>query len=462
MKVFCFLALLAIAAVGGGKTMASAAPPIDVQPLVYSHRFLSNGLRVLSLEDHSSPMVAVQVWYKVGAKDDPAGRSGFAHLFEHIMFKGTRNMKPEMMDRLTEDIGGYNNAATGDDFTHYYEEIPSNYLQTLLWAEAERLSSLQVNEENFKSERDVVKEEFRQRILAPPYGRFWYLIDQKSFTEHPYKRPTIGSIEDLDAATLADVRAFHADFYRPDNAVLVIAGDFDRKQLDSWIDKYFGIVPKPSSPIPQVTIQEPPRSGEKRFTEYGANVPLPAVAFTFLVGPATSEDAAALQVAQAVLSEGESSRLYQSLVYSKQIAQEASANADLRQQAGLFEVWAIAASEKKPAEIEAALTAELEALKTVPVDAAEIEKAKNQIVTSELRDRQTCSGKADLLGEATVLLGDPARANTEIERLQRVTAADIQRVAQKYFTQTNRVVIEYLPDSMRSTGTSGIKQGGRQ
>jgi zinc protease len=378
------------------------------------------------------------------------------------MFKGTRNMKPEMMDRLTEDIGGYNNAATGDDFTHYYEEIPSNYLQTLLWAEAERLSSLQVNEENFKSERDVVKEEFRQRILAPPYGRFWYLIDQKSFTEHPYKRPTIGSIEDLDAATLADVRAFHADFYRPDNAVLVVAGDFDRKELDSWIDKYFGTVPKPSSPIPQVTIQEPPRSGEKRFTEYGANVPLPAVAFTFLVPPATSEDAAALQVAQAVLSEGESSRLYQSLVYSKQIAQEAFANADLRQQAGLFVVGAIAASEKKPAEIEAALTAELETLKTAPVDAAEIDKAKNQIVTSELRDRQTCSGKADLLGEATVLLGDPARANTEIERLQRVTAADIQRVAQKYFTQTNRVVIEYLPDSMRSTGTSGIKQGGRQ
>jgi zinc protease len=188
---------------------------------------------------------------------------------------------------------------------------------------------------------------------------------------------------------------------------------------------------------------------------------LPAVAFTYLVPPATSEDAAALQVAQAVLSEGESSRLYQSLVYSKQIAQEAFTNADLRQQAGLFLVGAIVASEKTTAEVEAALTVELENLKTKPVDAAEIEKAKNQIVTSELRDRQTCTGKADLLGEATVLLGDPARANTEIEKLQRVTAADIQRVAQKYFNPGNRLVVEYLPESMRQKG-SGIKQGGRQ
>jgi zinc protease len=458
MRSLCFFALFAVA--GGVKFMISAAPPVEVQPLKYSQRVLTNGLRVLSLEDHSSPMVAVQVWYKVGAKDDPPGRSGFAHLFEHIMFKGTRNMKPEMMDRLTEDIGGYNNAATGDDFTHYYEEIPSNYLQTLLWAEAERLSSLQVNEENFKSERDVVKEEFRQRILAPPYGRFWYLIDQKSFSEHPYKRPTIGSIEDLDAASLADVRAFHASFYRPDNAVLIVSGDFDRKQLDAWVDQYFGPIPKPDGPIPQVTVKEPLRDGEKRYVEYGSNVPLPAVAFTYLVPPATHEDAAALQVAQAILSEGESSRLYQSLVYSRQIAQEAFANADLRQQAGLFVVGAIVASEKTAAEVEIALTEELENLKQAPPEPAELEKAKNQLVTGELRDRQTCTGKADLLGEATVLLGDPARANTELERLQRVTAPEIQRVAQKYFVPGNRVVIEYLPEAMKSPAKT-TREGGR-
>src|ERR1043166_5198806 len=184
--------------------------------LKFADRTLKNGLRVLSVEDHSSPTVAIQVWYHVGSKDDPDHRSGFAHLFEHIMFKSTKNMKAEMMDRLTEDVGGQNNAFTQDDVTVYYETVPSNYLETLLWAEAERLASLTVDDENFKSERAVVQEEYRQSVLAPPNGRLFYALDQKSFTAHPYKRPTIGSIEDLDAATIADVIKFHDTYYRPD------------------------------------------------------------------------------------------------------------------------------------------------------------------------------------------------------------------------------------------------------
>src|SRR4030081_1571792 len=170
--------------------------------LKFRERTLANGLRVLSVVDKSSPTVAINVWYHVGSKDDPDQRSGFAHLFEHIMFKSTRNMKAEMMDRLTEDVGGNNNAYTADDVTVYYEIVPSNYLETLLWAEADRLSGLTVDEESFHSERAVVEEEFRQSILAPPYGKFFYALDQKSYTTHPYKRPTIGSIEDLDAATV--------------------------------------------------------------------------------------------------------------------------------------------------------------------------------------------------------------------------------------------------------------------
>src|SRR5919112_6544622 len=180
--------------------------------LKYTDRTLPNGMRVLSAPDSSSPTVAIQVWYHVGSKDDPQNRSGFAHLFEHIMFKSTKNMKSEMMDRLTEDVGGYNNAFTADDVTVYYEVVPSNYLETLLWAEAERMGSLNVDDANFKSERDVVKEEFRSRVLAPPYGRLFYLMDQKSFVKHPYKRPGIGSIEELDAATLPDVQNFHSTF----------------------------------------------------------------------------------------------------------------------------------------------------------------------------------------------------------------------------------------------------------
>src|SRR3989440_11057609 len=213
---------------------ALRAPQVAMPRLNYKERTLTNGLRIISAVDKSSPTVAIDVWYHVGSKDDPPHRSGFAHLFEHLMFKSTAHMKAEMMDRLTEDVGGDNNATTNDDITIYYETIPSNYLRTLLWAEGDRMSSLNVDEPNFKSEREVVKEEFRTGVLGPPYGPFYYSIDKDSYAKHPYKRPTIGSIEDLDASTLADVQAFHRTFYRPDNAVLIVSGDFDPKQLDAW------------------------------------------------------------------------------------------------------------------------------------------------------------------------------------------------------------------------------------
>ncbi|HET6671289.1 MAG TPA: pitrilysin family protein [Pyrinomonadaceae bacterium] len=423
--------------------------------LTYRDRTLANGLRVLTVEDHASPTVAIQVWYKVGSKDDPEGRSGFAHLFEHMLFKGTKNMKDEMMDRLTEDVGGINNASTWDDFTNYYEVVPSNYLETLLWAEADRMGSLNVDEKNFKSERDVVKEEFRSRVLAPPYGRFFYAIEKQSFTAHPYRRPGIGSIEELDAATLDDVKAFHSTFYRPDNATLVVVGDFEPKQIDAWIDKYFTRVAKPDRPLPRVTVKEPERTAEKRVNEYAANVPLPAVALTYLAPPVASADAAALDVAEAILSSGESSRLYQSLVYQQQVAQEAFAQADLREQPGLFILGAILASEKKPEEAERALLAELKKMQDTLVSAAELDKAKLQLVTNELRERETSNGKAFALARAAVLLGDAARVNTDIEKLQAVTAADIQRVMKKYFTDSNRVVITYQAESMRPKATAG-------
>src|SRR5882762_4516396 len=272
----------------------------------YRERTLPNGMHVLSVIDKASPTVAINVWYHVGSKDDPDQRSGFAHLFEHIMFKSTKNMKAEMMDRLTEDVGGNNNAFTADDVTVYYEVVPSNYLETLLWAEAERLSGLTVDEESFHSERAVVEEEFRQSVLAPPYGKFFYALDQKSYTTHPYKRPGIGSIEDLDAATLENVQKFHATYYRPDNATLLVVGDFDPKQFDAWVDKYFGPIEKPSLPLPRVQTKEPERTGEKRFTEYGANVPLPGVGITYLTPSEKSEDAPVLTMLDVILSQGRS------------------------------------------------------------------------------------------------------------------------------------------------------------
>ena len=420
----------------------------------YRERTLPNGMHVLSVVDKASPTVAINVWYHVGSKDDPDQRSGFAHLFEHIMFKSTKNMKAEMMDRLTEDVGGSNNAFTQDDVTVYYEVIPSNYIETLLWAEAERLSALTVDEANFKSERAVVEEEYRQSVLAPPNGRFFYVLDQKSFSAHPYRRPTIGSIEDLDAATVENVIKFHDTYYRPDNATLIVVGDFDQKQLDSWVDKYFASIPKPSLPLPRVNVTEPARAGEKRFMEYAPNVPLKGVGFTYLVPSEKSDDAAALTIADIILSQGRSSRLYQSLVYQQQLAANVNANADLREDAGLFDLIAFVANGKKPEDVEASLRAEIKKLQDTPVTAAELEKAKNQIVTSQLRQRETSLGKSQALGRAAVLLGDPNRVNTELDRLQAVTAADVQRVAKKYLSDDNRYVFYYLPESERpNTGS---------
>ena len=422
--------------------------------LAFKDRSLPNGLRVLSAVDHSSPTVAIQVWYHVGSKDDPVGRSGFAHLFEHIMFKATKNMKSEMMDRLTEDVGGFNNAFTNADVTVYYEVVPSNYLETLLWAEGDRLSGLTVDEPNFKSERSVVQEEFRQSYLAPPYGMLDYLIEQQSFVVHPYKRPTIGSIEELDAASLENVRAFHSMFYRPDNATLVVAGDFDPKQLDAWVDKYLAPIAKPAIALPRVTTREPERTAERRITHYAANVPLPAIALTYLTPSQKSPDAPALRVAATILAQGESSRLYQSLIYEQQVAQSADATPDLREDASVFYFNVVLASGKKPEDGERALLAEIAKMQNAAVSPAELDKAKNQLVTNELRQRETSNGKALSLGEAAVLLGDPNRVNTDLAQLQAVTAADVQRVMKKYFTAANRLVIYYLPKTEAPTSQS--------
>jgi len=434
--------------------------------LQFNDRTLPNGMRVLSAQDRSSPTVAIQVWYHVGSKDDPPSRSGFAHLFEHIMFKSTKNMKSEMMDRLTEDVGGMNNAFTADDVTVYYEVVPSNYLETLLWAEGDRLSGLNVDDANFKFERDVVKEEYRQSVLAPPYGKFYHLLQQKSFQQHPYKRPTIGSIEDLDAATLKDVQDFHSTYYRPDNATLVVVGDFDQKQLDAWVDKYLAPIPKPSATLPRVDVKEPPRTAEMRFTEHVQNVPLPAVGITYLTPRQADADSDALRVADAILSAGESSRLYHSLVYEQQLAAEADASSDVREDASLFVLTAVLSEGKKPEDAERSLLAEVKKMQDAPVSAAELEKAKNQIITDQLRQRETSNGKALALGEGAVLLGDPNRVNSDLSRLQAVTAADVQRVMKKYFTDTNRMVLYYLPEgktgangSQANQDSSSVKEG---
>ncbi|WP_374470778.1 M16 family metallopeptidase [Phenylobacterium sp.] len=432
----------------------AAAARAEVPPIAFKQRTLPNGMKVFTSLDRATPNVTVQVWYGVGSKDDPQGRSGFAHLFEHMMFKATKNLPAESIDRMTEDVGGFNNASTWDDFTNYYEVVPANHLERLLWVEAERMGSLVVDEANFKSERDVVKEEFRQNYLAQPYGRLFGLyLPQATYQAHPYKRPGIGNIEELDAATIDDVRAFHQTWYRPDNAALIVVGNFDEAKLNAWVDRYFGALERPARPMPQVTAKEPPRTQPGVFEGYGPNVPLPAVAITWKSVEAAHPDAAALTVLDAILSGGKSSRLYNSLVYEKQIAAEAMSNADLPKDPGMFMVAAIMASGHTIQEGEAALLAEVKRLRDQPPTAAELAEAKNELVAGKLRERETIDGRGFALGYALQLTGDAARANTELADLQAVTAADVQRVARKYLTDNGRMVVRYRAESERPAGS---------
>jgi zinc protease len=421
----------------------SASGQVKVAPLDIEGRTLANGLHVVSLRDNPSPTVAIHVWYNVGGKNDPEGKSGFAHMFEHMMFKSTKNMKNEMMDRLTEDVGGFNNASTWDDFTNYYEVVPSNYLETLLWAESDRMANLNVDDANFAAERDVVKEEFRQSVLAQPYGRFYEDISSRSYSTHPYRRGVIGNLDQLNAATSADARAFHSLYYRPDNAYLIVVGDFDQKQLDAWVDRYFGRLTHADSTIPRVTTVEPERTKEARFVEHGPNVPFPAVAITYLGPRSDDADIPALRIAEKILSGGESSRLYQSLVYKQAIAQEASFNIDNRVDKGLLYLMAIASEGKTPEQLEKSLLAELKLIQDGGVTASELEKAKNQLITETVRNRQNNDGKAIAIERAIAYQHDPKAVNFDIQKLQAVTAADVQRVMKKYFTDTNRTVIYY-------------------
>lgn len=430
-------------------TAAVTAAQVKIAPLPISQFTLPNGLKVVTLQNNSSPTVAIHVWYNVGGKNDPQGKSGFAHMFEHMMFKSTKNMPNEKMDRLTEDVGGFNNASTWDDFTNYYEVVPSNYLETLIWAEAERMSNLNVDDANFASERDVVKEEYRQSVLAQPYGRLFEYIGSLSYKVHPYKRGVIGDLDQLNAANSADAREFHRLYYRPDNAYLIVVGDFQQSQLVGWVNKYFGRVARPTSVIPRVTTVEPARIKEERFEKTAPNVPFPAVAITYLGPRSDDKDIPALRIAEKILSGGESSRLYQSLVYKQQIAQEVSFNLDNKVDGGLLYFFAIASEGKTPAELERSLLAELRLIQSKGIKVNELTKAKNQLVSDLVEDLEDNDGKAIAIERAIAYEHDPTAVNSAVSRLQAVTLLDVQRVMKKYFSDTNRVVIYYTGEAAK-------------
>ncbi len=452
--IITFLAAaFALAACATSSAPQSASGAVEVAPLEYTMRTLDNGLRVYAMPDPNTANVSVQVWYDVGSVDDPAGRSGFAHLFEHIMFQSTRNMPNGTFEELTEYVGGFNNASTYDDFTNYYEVVPANHLERLLWAEAERMGSLVVNEESFNSERDVVKEELRQRVLASPYGPLFYLcLSQANYSVHPYGRPGIGSIEELDAATVEDVRAFHATYYRPDNAVLVVAGNFDPAQLNAWVDQYFGDIERPDRAIPRDYAAEPVRTQPREYTVYAPNVPLPAVMISYPQPESTHPDLPVLMVLDAILANGESSRLYQALVYDQQVATSVFTNLEATQDPGAYSVFAILSGGQTADAGLNSLSAEIARLRDGLVTQAELDEAKNEIVTETIQGRETAYGRAFELADAVIRYGDAAYADRLLEAIQRTTAADIQRVARSILNDQRRVVVRYLPEQEGVTG----------
>lgn len=456
-KIACLagLGLLALTA-----SPAPAAEALKVTPpkLEVKEHQLANGLRVLLHEDHSVPVANVQIWYHVGSKDERKGRSGFAHLFEHIMFKGSANVAPEEHKNFLSSIGGRYNAGTDFDSTSYYQTIPSNYLERILWMEADRMRSLDVSEENFKSEREVVKEERRQRIENPPFGRLLPVVLDKTYTTHPYRILPIGSMEDLDAATLQDVRDFHSVYYVPNNATMVISGDVDPAQTMRWVEKYFGSIPK-GKPVPRETPKEPAQTAERRAVDYHANTPLPTSVITYHIPEAGHADTYPLQVAGNILSAGESSRLYKRMVYDKQIAVAAGGQAIVLDDPGVFFFFSILNGGQKAEDGEKELLAEIDRLRSEPVSAEELAKSKNQLIAGLVFGRQTVQEKGSAIAYANAVMGDVSLVNRELAEYQKVTAEDVQRVARKYFNPENRTVVYMLPEAMRPAA-GGAQSGG--
>ena len=439
--------LLLLAALACGAALAVWAPlQAAVRPpkLQYTISTLPNGLRVILSEDHSTPIVHVSLWYHVGSKNERPGRTGFAHFFEHMMFKGSKNVDPESHTSIIASVGGRSNAYTTEDETVFWQTLPAQYLPLALWMEADRMATLRISDADFKREREVVKEERRMRIENQPYGRLSEIIYDNAFTTHPYKHPTIGSMADLEAATVEDVREFHNTFYVPENAVLTVVGDFDMAQATQLVHQYFARVPKAARPVPRDIPLEPEQTKERRVV-VEESWPLPAVVVAYHVTYDGHPDSYPLHITSKILSDGQSARIPRELVYNKRIALTAFGSGNITEQPNLFYAVAIVQPGQKPEAAEHALIAEFEKLKREPVTATELQRAKNQFARDYIVGRESNQDKALHLAHAAVIHNDITTADGEFDIFTDTTTADVQRVARRYFNETNRTVLYILP-----------------
>jgi zinc protease len=419
---------------------AAVRPP----KLQYERMVLPNGLTVILHEDRSTPIAHVALWYHVGSKNERAGRTGFAHLFEHMMFKGSKNVEAEQHTSIISSIGGQANAYTTEDTTVFWQTVPSQYLPLVLWMEADRMATLRIDEKTFVNEREVVKEERRMRIENQPYGRLNEILFQHAFTVHPYQHPVIGSMQDLEAATIADVREFYDTFYVPSNCTVVIAGDFDKDQAIELVNRYLGRVPAAEREVPRDIPKEPTRTQEVRVTVEEA-WPLPAVVVAYPITYDGHPDSYPLHILSKVLSDGQSSRIYRKLVYETGEALSAFGGGNIIEDPNLFYAVAIVNPGHKPADVERTLIAELERVKADGISERELQRAKNQFARDYILGRESLQDKAVHLAHAEVLHSDITTADGEFDIFQKITTADVQRVAKTYFVPEQRVVLHVMP-----------------
>lgn len=405
---------------------------------------MPNGLKVLLHEDHSTPIVAVSVMYHVGSKNEKPQRSGFAHFFEHLLFEGSDNLKRGDFEDYINAAGGTNNANTWYDRTYYFEVLPSNQLGLGLWLESERMLHAKVEEKGIETQRQVVKEERRLRVDNQPYGRLLEETLKRLYKVHPYKSSVIGSMEDLDAAQEIDYKTFYKDFYRPDNAILSIAGDIDIEQTKKLIDVYFKDIPRGKGEIQRKFPQEPPMTSEIRDTVYD-NVQLPAVILGYHIPAQGTKDYYAVKMLGMLLSQGESSRMQKTIVDEQQKAVFAGSFPLDLEDPGVNICFAVGNMGVNPSELEKSMDAVIADVQTNLIPEVEFQKLQNQVENDFISANNTVAGIAESLANNEMYFGDANLINTELERYRKVTREDIRAAAVKYFNKDARVVLYWLP-----------------
>ncbi|NIM19204.1 MAG: insulinase family protein [Candidatus Latescibacteria bacterium] len=430
-----FILLLALALIASF-TYASKKPGY----IEYEEYELDNGLRVILSEDHSVPIVAVDVWYHVGSGHEEPGRSGFAHLFEHMMFQGSENVDKAEHFQLVARAGGNVNGTTSEDRTNYFEWLPANRLNLALWLEADRMRSLAITAENFENQRSTVKEERRQAIDNQPYGAAFLTSDTLSYDFEPYSHTVIGKMADLDAAEVEDVQKFFDLYYAPNNAVLTVVGDINRKKTKKLVEEYFGDIPR-GKPVKELKGTEPPHKAEKRMTVDDKNANVPAIFITYIIPPHKHPDTPAISILSNILTEGESSRMHKRLVKDEEAALVVYGGADSRKGPSLFRFIAASNVGVEIATCEELIYDELSKLLNEGVSEDEVNKARIQFKSSFIRGRQTVLNKAEALQHYAYFHDSLEEVNTDLDRYMAVTKEDILRVAKKYFVDHNRTVV---------------------